>query len=67
MSISTKNRIAIPNKFDHFYCIMTAKKSAKKCAACLEFLYLLFHRRPCWSSSLVTLQLKTILDMPRFR
>ena len=37
MSISAKNRIAIPNKFDHFYCIMTAKKSAKKCAACLEF------------------------------
>ena len=67
MSISAKNPIAIPNKFDHFDCVMTAKNSAKKCAACLEFLYLLFRRRPCWSSSLVALPLKTILDMPRFR
>ena len=66
MSISAKNRIAIPNKFDHFNCMMTAKKSAKKCAACLEFLYLLFRRHPRWSSSLVALPLKTILDMPGF-
>lgn len=66
MSISSKNRIAIPNKFDRFNCV-TANKSAKKCAACLEFLYLLFRRRPCWSSSLVALPLKTIVDMPRFR
>ena len=67
MSISAKNQIAIPNKFDHLNFMMTAEKSAKKCAACLEFFYLLFRRRPCWSSSLVALPLKTILDMPRFR
>ena len=46
MSISAKNRVAIPNKFDHFNCMLTAKKSAKKCAACLKFVYFLFRRRP---------------------
>ena len=46
MSISAKNRVAIPNKFDHFNCMLTAKKSAQKCATCLKFLYFLFRRRP---------------------
>ena len=42
--LSKDHTIAIPIRFDNDSCVTTAKKSAKKCAAFLQFLFCLLNQ-----------------------
>ena len=77
---ASHNKISIPIRFDNVSCVMTAKKSAKKCAAFSVFvllikpiafsafsqIFLLFIIVVVALSLLVALPHKTILDGQRF-
>ena len=41
--LRVEEMIALPIKFDNVFHVINAKKSAKKCAACAEFLFCLLH------------------------
>ena len=41
--LRVEEMIALPIKFDNVFHVINAKKSAKKCAACAEFLFCLLN------------------------